>query len=136
MYRSRITNQAIKAIKSKTEVQEVAPAALDHSIRVLIKISLISIKLFSFPSKLLEFRSHQRHQKTQDGIKSQIFRILTLHLTTSLQSQPLKAASEEKKSQFEICRLHVYHFLLFFVQIYIFLLQETPRAVIQRFLTF
>jgi hypothetical protein len=68
----------MKAIKSKTEIQEVAPAALDHSMRVLIKISLISMKLFSFPSKLLEFLSRQRHQKSQEGIKSQIFRILTL----------------------------------------------------------
>ena len=78
MYRSRITNQAIKAKKSKTEVQEVALAALDQSIRVLINIRLISIKLLSFPSKLLEFRSRQRHQKPQEGIISQIFRILTL----------------------------------------------------------
>jgi hypothetical protein len=70
------TTQAIEeSKKSKTEEEETTPAALDQSIRVRRTVPLTSIRFLSFPSKLLEFLSHQN---TQGGTMSHNFLILML----------------------------------------------------------
>ena len=51
---------------------------MNHSIRFLSTIPLISSIFLSTPSKLLEFLSHQRHQNMQRGIISHSFLHLAL----------------------------------------------------------
>jgi hypothetical protein len=73
------TDQAIlKSKKSKKEEKNIAPEALDQSIRVLITVPLFCSIFPPAPSKLLEFLSHQIHQKMQRGIISHSFLILAL----------------------------------------------------------
>jgi hypothetical protein len=66
------TGQAIQeSKKSKAEENDNTPEALDQSIRIRRTIHLISSSFLSVPSKLLEFFSHEMHQKMQRGIISQ-----------------------------------------------------------------
>jgi hypothetical protein len=94
VHNRKTATQAIqKSKKSKTEEQEIIPAALDQSSKVRITVSLTAIRFLSFPSKLLEFLSHQIHQNTQGGTMSH----MPFH-STGIMKKLNNAASKSRTS--------------------------------------